>query len=66
MTIDLNLMRAIVTLLSFLAFMGIVWWVMSRKRQAGFDEAARLPFMDEASDPATRPLPPASPASLER
>ena len=66
MSIDLNLMRAIVTLLSFVAFMGIVWWVMSRKRQAGFDEAAHLPFLDEASAPVPKPGPLASPASLER
>ena len=44
---DLNLLRSIVTVLSFLAFAGIVVWAWSRSRRARFDEAARLPFAHE-------------------
>ena len=29
-------------------FLGIVVWAFSSKRKAAFDEAARLPFDDEA------------------
>ncbi|WP_428414694.1 cbb3-type cytochrome oxidase subunit 3 [Methylibium sp.] len=41
---SLNELRAAVTLLSFLVFVGIVAWTMSRRRRESFDEAARLPF----------------------
>lgn len=44
---DANLIRSIVTLLSFVAFLGIVWWAWGRGRRARFDEAANLPFADE-------------------
>jgi len=43
---DVNLLRIAVTLLSLAAFVGIVLWALSRRREA-FDEAARLPFVDE-------------------
>ena len=41
---DINTLRSIVTVLTFVAFIGIVWWAMSRRNQASFDEAAKLPF----------------------
>jgi cytochrome c oxidase cbb3-type subunit 4 len=44
---DLNDLRIAVTLLSFVAFAGIVGWAVSRRNQARFDEAAMLPFADE-------------------
>jgi cytochrome c oxidase cbb3-type subunit IV len=48
---DLNVLRAAVTLLSFAAFIGIVVWAWSRRRRQAFDEAAQLPFLDgEAVD----------------
>jgi cytochrome c oxidase cbb3-type subunit IV len=48
---DINLMRAAVTLLSFAAFIAIVVWAWSRQRRQAFDEAAQLPFLDgEAVD----------------
>jgi cytochrome c oxidase cbb3-type subunit IV len=43
---DLNLLRAAVTLLSFAGFIAIVAWAWSRRRKAAFDEAALLPFQD--------------------
>jgi cytochrome c oxidase cbb3-type subunit IV len=50
---DLNVLRAAVTLLSFAAFIAIVLWAWSRRRRQAFDEAARLPFLDgEAVDPS--------------
>ena len=65
MSFDLNLARAAVTLLSFAAFLGIVWWAMSRRNQSGFDEAALLPFLEDGSPvPATART--TSAASLER
>ena len=44
---DLNDIRNLVTLLSFVLFAGIVKWAWSRRSQAGFDEAEMLPFLDE-------------------
>ncbi len=41
---DINTLRSIVTIAAFAAFIGIVWWALSGRNQARFDEAARLPF----------------------
>ncbi|MEO8060991.1 MAG: cbb3-type cytochrome c oxidase subunit 3 [Burkholderiales bacterium] len=46
MTLDVNALRILVTLLSFITFVGIVRWACSRKNAAAFDEAAQLPFQD--------------------
>jgi cytochrome c oxidase cbb3-type subunit 4 len=43
---DVNDLRVGVTVLSFVAFIGIAVWAWSRKNAARFDEAAQLPFMD--------------------
>jgi cytochrome c oxidase cbb3-type subunit 4 len=51
---DINVMRSIVTVLSLVAFVGIIVWAWSKKNQAGFDEAARLPFGDEQVGAAHR------------
>lgn len=39
--------RNMVTVLSFLTFIGIVWWACSARRSADFEAAANLPFADE-------------------
>ncbi len=44
---DVNTLRSIITALSLLAFVGIVFWAYSGRRKARFDEAANLPFADE-------------------
>ena len=44
---DVNTLRTAVTVLSFVAFIGIVCWAWSRSNQAAFDEAAQLPFLDD-------------------
>ena len=41
---DINMLRSIVTVVAFVIFIGIVIWAWSRKNQARFEEAARLPF----------------------
>jgi cytochrome c oxidase cbb3-type subunit 4 len=43
----LNDLRAAVTVLAFIAFIGIVLWAYSRRRKEAFDEAARLPFTED-------------------
>jgi cytochrome c oxidase cbb3-type subunit 4 len=47
MNIDLNTLRSVVTVISLLAFVGIVAWAWSRRNRERFDEAARLPFQDD-------------------
>jgi cytochrome c oxidase cbb3-type subunit 4 len=44
---DINDLRTLMTILAFVAFIGIVVWAYSRKRKRDFDEAARLPFSGE-------------------
>jgi len=46
MTIDINLIREAVTVLSFLAFVGIVLFAVDPRNRARFDEAARLPLAE--------------------
>ncbi len=54
---DVNILRIVVTLLSFVAFIGIVRWACSRSNAAAFDEAAQLPFLDgeTAADKGSKP-----------
>lgn len=49
---DLNLVRSVITVLAFGAFVGIVWFALRPRSQRGFAEAAQLPFADSA--PAAR------------
>lgn len=44
MDFDVNTLRAMATMLSFITFIGIVAWAYSRRNAADFEEAARLPF----------------------
>ena len=45
---DVNDLRIAVTLMSFACFGGIVAWALARKNRARFEEAAHLPFAEEA------------------
>jgi cytochrome c oxidase cbb3-type subunit 4 len=47
---DINDMRALVTLLAFITFLGIVFWAYHHKSRRNFDEAAQLPFADDGAD----------------
>jgi cytochrome c oxidase cbb3-type subunit IV len=38
---DINDIRAVLTVASFVAFVGIVWWAYGARRKARFDRAAR-------------------------
>jgi cytochrome c oxidase cbb3-type subunit 4 len=44
---DVNLVREIVTVVSFATFAGIVWWAVSPRNGKRFEEAARLPLDEE-------------------
>lgn len=46
---DINLMRTLVTVASFIAFIAIVAWAWSPKQRDRFEEAALLPFAEDES-----------------
>ena len=45
---DINDLRAILTVLTFICFVGIVWWAYSSRRKEAFEEASRLPLDDDS------------------
>ena len=45
---DIGTLRGLGTILVFIAFIGVVIWVFNGKRKKSFDDAANLPFADEA------------------
>ena len=47
MTMDINDLRPLFTVVMFAMFIAIVWWAYSNKRKQAFDEAALLPFTDD-------------------
>ena len=48
---DINDLRSIVTVVSLLTFLAIVWWAYSMKsNKQRFEEAANLPFSDVEAD----------------
>jgi|EndMetStandDraft_7_1072992.scaffolds.fasta_scaffold510377_2 cytochrome c oxidase cbb3-type subunit 4 len=48
---DVNDLRIVVTLLSFVCFAGTVAWTVSRRNKPAFDEAALIPFTVDESAP---------------
>ena len=44
MEIDINVLRSVATVASFVTFLGIIWWACSKRRTSEFSEAANLPF----------------------
>jgi cytochrome c oxidase cbb3-type subunit 4 len=44
---QINFLRVTATVLSFMCFLGIVWWTIDRRKTRRFEEASRLPFLDE-------------------
>ena len=45
---DINDFRSLVTVLTFMAFVAIVFWAWSGRRRVEFDEAARMVLDDDA------------------
>jgi cytochrome c oxidase cbb3-type subunit 4 len=44
---DLNDLRSAVTVFSLLIFVAIMVWTWQRKRRDAFEDAARLPFVED-------------------
>ncbi|MBU3022850.1 cbb3-type cytochrome c oxidase subunit 3 [Aestuariibacter sp. A3R04] len=47
---DQGIVGSIFTVVVFISFIGIVWWAFSSRNKQRFDEAANLPFADEAKE----------------
>ena len=48
-------LSGVMTILAFVAFLGVVYWAFSAKRKADFDAAARLPLEDnQPTTPAVK------------
>ena len=44
MDFDINTLRSLATVVSFITFIGIMVWAYSRRNAADFEEASQLPF----------------------
>ena len=50
---DINDLRGLSTAVILVSFVALIVWAFSKKQKPGFDEAANLPFEDEAMNDAT-------------
>jgi len=48
---DVNDLRIVVTVLSFLCFAGIVAWAWSRRNRAEFEACGEIPFLADREGP---------------
>ncbi len=46
---ELNDLRSVMTVVSFIVFVGIIVWAWQGRRRDNFDAAAQLPFAEEAN-----------------
>ena len=44
MEFDINSLRSLATVVSFVTFIGILVWTFSSRKTADFEQAAKLPF----------------------
>jgi cytochrome c oxidase cbb3-type subunit 4 len=51
---ELDSLRSVITVLAFVAFVGIVIWAYSTRRMRDFERAESLPFVDDELDGAAR------------
>jgi len=51
MNVDINTLRTVITVVSFVTFVGIVLWAYSGGARRRFEEAARLPFTEDEGTP---------------
>ena len=49
---DIGAIQSVLTLVSFVGFVGIVFWAWSGRRSRDFGEAARIPLEDDRQRPA--------------
>lgn len=54
---EINLLREAMTVVSFAAFVGVIVWAVHPRNKQGFEEAARLPFDEDATRSPPHPSP---------
>lgn len=54
MNLDINLVRGLLTLVIFVAFIGIWVWAWSSKRKQSFDASAALPLENDTAQPHSK------------
>jgi cytochrome c oxidase cbb3-type subunit 4 len=47
---DAGIFGSIATVLFFVLFIAIVWWTFHRENKQKFEDAAQLPFREDAGD----------------
>lgn len=47
---DIDFLRSIITVFSFVCFITICLWAYSARARAGFEEAANIPFADDSAN----------------
>jgi cytochrome c oxidase cbb3-type subunit 4 len=52
---DINDLRSLFTVLTFFAFIGIVWWAYSSRRRESYEAASRIPLEDDLPAEVTGP-----------
>lgn len=55
---DINDLRSLSTVLVAVAFIGVCWWAFAPSRRKRFEDAANLPFADDAPRKNTQQLHP--------
>lgn len=45
---------SVMTVISLITFVGILWWTFGVKRSVDFDEIAHIPFADDIDDVEAR------------
>ena len=51
---DINTLRAAITVASFLIFIGIIFWAVNPRNRSKFDAAALVPFTENDAQPDER------------
>ena len=53
---DFIALRSAFTLISFVVFLGIMWWAYNGRQSKGFSEAASIPFHEDEDLSVTMPV----------
>lgn len=61
-----NSASSVMTVISLVTFLGILWWTFGIKRSRDFDAAAHVPFDDEVAPPAAIKTETGAPRSQEQ
>ena len=66
MDFDINTLRGLATVFCMIAFIGVVLWAYSDHKSKDFEEAANLPFSDDALNNAAGHSSASTPVAAEK